>query len=108
MRVKAVALALAAATVAGDAAAQTYDGVADCERHAKAVYGRDSDFKSFVIDRRTVEEERFDNKIGTQHVETIWRGRATYTNRREMRSRSFICLHAGGDKGALFIYMMPR
>jgi hypothetical protein len=93
---------------AGDAAAQAYEGIADCERHAKAVYSRDADFKSFVIDRRTVEEERFDNKIGSQHVESIWRGRATYTNRREMRSRSFICLHDGGDKGALFIYLMPR
>jgi hypothetical protein len=105
MCAKAVALGVA---LADDAAAQAYDGIADCERHAKAVYSRDPNFKSFVIDRSTVEEERFDNKIGSQHVEAIWRGRATYTNRREMRSRSFICLHGGGDTGALFIYLMPR
>ncbi len=108
MCVKAMALAVGAAMVAGNAAAQSYDGIADCERHAKAFFSRHADFKSFVIDRSTVEEERFDDKIGSQHVEAIWRGRATYTNRREMRSRSFICLHGGGDKGALFVYMMPR
>jgi hypothetical protein len=108
MHLKAVALAMSATILGGGAVAQPHDGIADCERHAKAVYGRDADFKSFVIDRRTVEEERFDDKIGSQHVEAIWRGRATYTSRREMRSRSFICLHAGGSNGALFIYMMPR
>jgi hypothetical protein len=102
------AVALGAAIVAGNAAAQTYDGIADCERLAKAVYSRNADFKSFVIDRKSVEEERFDDKVGSQHVEAIWRGRAIYSNRREMRSRTFICLHGGGDKGALFIYMMPR
>ena len=95
--------------LAGGAVAQPYNGIADCERHATAYYkARDTEFRSFVIDPKTVNEIRFDDKVGTQHVTAIWRGRATYTDRGKKFTGAFICLHAGGDKGALFIHLIPR
>jgi hypothetical protein len=109
MRARSIALAVGV-TVAfsGATLAQPYNGIADCEKHAKAFFGRDADFKSFIIDPKTVNEIAFDDKVGSQYVAAIWRGRAAYTTRSGKFTRTFICLHGGGDKGALFIHMLPR
>ena len=48
MRTKMTVLAAGmAAMLGGGVAAQPYDGIADCERHARAYYGRDADFRNF-------------------------------------------------------------
>jgi hypothetical protein len=108
VRTKALAAGLAV-MLAGGAVAQPYDGTGDCERHANAFYkARDSDFRSFVIDRNTVEESGFENNVGSQHVTAIFRGRATYIDRRRKHTGTFICLHAGPGKDALFVYLFPR
>jgi hypothetical protein len=89
--------------------AQPYDGTGDCQTYATAFYkARDPDFRSFVIDRNTVEESAYEENVGTQHVTAIFRGRATYTDRRGRRTSTFICLHAGSGKGALFVYLFPH
>ena len=105
----AVLQAAVAAMLAGVAVAQPYDGIGDCERHASEFYkARDAEFKSFVINRGSVEESAFEAKVGAQHVAAIFDGRATYTDRRGKRTGRFICLHAGSGKGALFVYMVSR
>jgi hypothetical protein len=97
------------AMLVGAAFAQPYNGIADCERHAKEYYkASDSGFKSFVIDPKTVDEIAFEGNVGTQHVAAIWRGRATYVSQGRKVTGTFICLHAGGEKGALFIHLIPR
>ena len=109
MRTKMTVLAAGmAAMLGGGVAAQPYDGIADCERHARAYYGRDADFRNFVIDRKTVNEITYDDKVGVQYIAAIWRGQATYTSQREKFTRTFICLHGGGQVGALFIHLLPR
>ena len=103
------ALVAGSVMLAGTVAAQPYDGTGDCERHAATFYkARDADFRSFVINRNTVEESAFEDNVGTQHVTAIFRGRATYTDRRGKHTGTFICLHAGSGKGALFVYLIPR
>jgi hypothetical protein len=110
MGVRTAALQVASvAMLAGGAVAQPYDGIGDCESHATAYYkARDSEFRSFVINRNTVEESAFEDKVGSQHVSAIFDGRATYTDRRGKRTGRFICLHAGSGKGAVFVYMISR
>jgi hypothetical protein len=91
------------------ALAQPYDGVGDCERYATGYYkSHDSAFRSFVIDRKTVEEVAYDDSVGSQHVEAIFRGRATYMDAGRKITGTFVCLHAGSGKNALFIYLIPR
>jgi hypothetical protein len=52
-----------------------YDGIGGCERYANAFYkARDSEFRSFVIDRKTVDESAFEDNVGSQHVTAIFRG----------------------------------
>jgi hypothetical protein len=110
MSVRTISLAAgAAATLASSVVAQPYNGIADCERYATSYYkAGDPDFMSFVINPNTVEEITFDNMVGSQHVAAVWRGRGTYTSRNKKFTGTFICLHAGGEKGALFIYLFPR
>src|SRR5262245_53059222 len=92
----------------GNSVAQ-YDGTGDCEQFANAFYKtRDADFRGFVIDRKTVEESAFEEDVGFQHVTAIFRGRATYVDRRSRRAGTFICLHAGPAKGAVFVYLFTR
>ena len=95
--------------IGSSAMAQPYNGIADCERYATEYFkGGDPDFLSFVIDSNTVEEVSFDNKIGSQYIAAIWRGRGTYRSRSKKFTATFVCLHAGGKEGALFIYLFPR
>jgi len=71
-------------------------------------YGGDADFRNLVIDRKTANEIAYDDKIGSQYIAATWRGQVTYTNRREKITRTFICLHGGGQVGALFVHPLPR
>jgi hypothetical protein len=91
------------------AAAQPYDGVRDCEAHATTFYkARDAEFRSFAIDRNTVEESQYEANVGSQHVTAVFRGRGTYTDSGRKFTGTFLCLHAGAGKGAVFLYLFPR
>ena len=109
MLVRTIASAGLITLLAAAAAGQPYDGVTDCQHHASAFHkARDSDFIGFAIDRSSVEESAFEDSVGSQYVTAVFRGRATYTDRRGKRSGTFICLHAGSGKGAVFVYFIPR
>jgi hypothetical protein len=68
---------------------------------------RDTAFKNFAIDRNTVNEIEFDDNVGTQHVTAIFRGRATYSDSNRRVAGTFLCLHAGPGKSAVFIHLIP-
>lgn len=109
MGVRTVALAAMCSAMCWSGAGAQYDGTSDCEHFATAFYkAHDSTFKSFVIDRKTVNEIGFDDNVGTQHVTAIFRGRATYADSNRRVTGTFLCLHAGPGKSAVFIHLIRR
>jgi hypothetical protein len=105
-----VAAALAA-TPLYPAAAQwtTAQGVSDCSHYAATEFKRsDPGFKTFVIDRASVSEERYARKIGHQYVSKIYSGTASYDTGSGPRKVMFVCLHDGHHDGAIFLYTLPR
>jgi hypothetical protein len=109
-----VKLALAAALcalAAAPALAQksTEDGLRDCEKLAAIKFKQEnSAFKKFEIARAGVEEDKFADKVGTQFVSTVYHGKATYQAGGEPAEVRFICLHGGLNKGAVFVYTLPK
>ena len=72
---------LLAVLIAAPAAAQKtrFDGLLACERRAAVQFKvHNAAFRRFVIDRQTVEIDRFADRVGNQYVSTIYHGRATY------------------------------
>jgi len=109
VRIRMTALILAFAAMCCGGAVAQYNGIGDCEHFATTLYkAKNADFKSFVIDRNTVNEIGFDDNVGSQHVTAIYRGLATYTDVRRKITGTFICLHAGPGKSAVFIHLIPR
>jgi len=109
-----LALILAAALALGEmlpalAQKSTEDGLRDCEKLAAVKFKHENPaFKKFAIERADVEEDKFTDKVGTQFVSTVYHGKAVYQAGGEPDNVRFICLHAGLDKGAVFIYTLPR
>lgn len=106
-----VALVLCAICAAPAALAQksTEDGLKDCEKLAAVRFKQEnSTFQKFAIDRTDVEEDKFAEKVGTQFVSTVYHGKATYQSAGAPAEVGFICLHGGVDKGAVFVYVLPR
>ena len=109
-----VTLALIAALcalAAAPALAQksTEDGLRDCEKLAAIKFKQEnSAFKKFEIARAGVEEDKFADKVGTQFVSTVYHGKATYQAGGEPAEVRFICLHGGLNKGAVFVYTLPK
>jgi len=109
-----VRLALAAALcalAAWPALAQksTEDGLRDCEKLAAVKFkGENPAFKKFAISRAGVEEDKFADKVGTQFVSTVYHGKALYQAGGEPAEVRFICLHGGLNKGAVFVYTLPK
>ena len=107
-------LALAAALcalAAAPALAQksTEDGLRDCEKLAAVKFKQENPaFKKFEIARAGVEEDKFTDKVGTQFVSTVYHGKATYQAGGEPAEVRFICLHGGLNKGAVFVYTLPK
>lgn len=64
----------------------------------------DPDFKSFVIDRNTVEEIGVDRNIGSRYIAAIFRGLARYDGGAGKINGTFICLHGDPGKGAPFTH----
>ncbi len=84
-------------------------GITQCSRHASIHFGRqDSSFRRFVIERISVQDEKYAGLVGNQFVSTVYYGRALYENAAGPKRVRFICLHAGMSKGAVFVYAMPE
>jgi len=84
-----------------------FDALLGCERHAAVQFKvHDPAFRRFVIDRATVEVDRFADKVGNQFISTIYQGKATLEAASGARTVHFICLHAGVGKGPVFVYTL--
>jgi len=111
VRAAAAGLLLAALVFSSPALAQRnkFDGLRQCERHASAQFRKTNpQFRRFVIDRSSANEEKYADQIGTQFVSTIYHGKAMLEMGSGEKSVRFICLHAGYKRGPLFVYTMAE
>ena len=110
MALRALALGgLMAVLVSAPAEAQRtrFDGLRQCERHAGLQFRRHNpQFRRFLIDRATVETDRYADQIGTQFVSTVYHGKGMYEAASGPKTVRFICLHGGYRRGALFVYTL--
>jgi hypothetical protein len=110
--VKALAFGLCvAALISSDAQAQRtrFDAVNGCERYAAVKFKRhDPAFRRFVIERATVEADKFADKAGNQFVSMVFHGKALYEAAEGPKIVSFICLHGGAGRGPVFVYTLPQ
>jgi hypothetical protein len=104
-----IILAEAAASKPAHAQRTRFQGVTQCSRFATVQFSRsDPNFRRFVIDRASVQDDKFANLVGNQFVATVYYGRATYEAAGPAKRVRFICLHGGTTKGPLFVYAMPE
>ncbi|MFI4960875.1 MAG: hypothetical protein ACHP82_05410 [Hyphomicrobiales bacterium] len=111
MGVRLALVAALCALAAAPALAQksTEDGLRDCEKLAAIKFKQEnSAFKKFEIARAGVEEDKFADKVGMQFVSTVYHGKATYQAGGKPAEVRFICLHGGLNKGAVFVYSLPK
>jgi hypothetical protein len=86
-----------------------FQGVTQCARYGSVQFARrDQAFRRFVIERVSVQDERFAGMVGNQFISTVYYGRATYEAAGGPKRMRFVCLHAGSTKGAVFVYVMPE
>jgi hypothetical protein len=108
MKLALATLLCALAAVPALAQKSTEDGLRDCEKLAAVMFKRENAaFKSFGIERASVEEDKFADKVGTQFVSTVYHGKAVVQDTGAPQNVGFICLHAGLGKGAVFVYTLP-
>jgi hypothetical protein len=101
----AIILALGAPEASAQRTRTRFDGIRDCERSGRIQFIRHNPtFRRFVIDRAAIDVDRFSDRVGTQFVSTIFRGKATYEAAGGAQNVRFICLHAGNGRGAVFVY----
>jgi len=85
---------------AGVRPATRFDAVNGCERLGAVKFKRhDPAFHRFVIDRATVEVDKFADRVGNQFVSTVYRGKAVYEAAAGPKTVRFICLHGGPGRG---------
>jgi hypothetical protein len=105
-----LAVALLLLTVSDTAAQRVrtrFDGLRDCERAGTIQFMRHNpQFRRFLIDRAGIEVERYNDRIGSQFVSTIYRGTATYDGPLGIRKVRFICLHPGPGHRAVYVATM--
>jgi hypothetical protein len=86
-----------------------FQGITQCSRFATVQFSRhDPAFRRFVIERISVQDDKYADMVGNQFVSTIFYGRATYEATSGTKRVRFICLHAGTTKGPVFVYTMPE
>lgn len=86
-----------------------FQGITQCSRQATAQFSRrDPAFRRFVIERVSVQDEKYADMVGNQYVSTVYFGRATYEGAAGPKRVRFVCLHAGFSKGAVFVYTLPE
>jgi hypothetical protein len=101
--------ALILSTIPAQAQRTRFQGISQCSRFATIQFGRqDSSFRRFVIERVSVQDEKFAGLAGNQFISTVFHGRAVYENAAGPKRVRFICLHAGTSKGVVFVYAMPE
>ena len=104
----ALLLAVALPATAAPRAKTRFDGIRDCERLAAVQFKRHSPvFRRLLIDRATVEDDKYADNVGPTFVSTIYHGKATYEAAKGPQPTRFICLHGGVGKDAVFIYTLP-
>ena len=92
-----------------DAQRTRFQGISQCSRHAAVQFSRhDPAFRRFVIERVTVQDDKFANLVGNQFVSTVYYGRALYESAAGPKRVRFVCLHAGMSKGPVFVYAIPE
>jgi hypothetical protein len=101
-------LALGVSANAAPRAKTNFDGIRDCERLGAVVFKRHNPaFRRFLIDRASVEEDKYADKVGATFVSTIYHGKATYEAAgSSAHATHFICLHGGVGSGAVFVYTL--
>ena len=100
-------LALGVSANAAPRAKTNFDGIRDCERLGAVVFKRHNPaFRRFLIDRASVEEDKYADKVGATFVSTIYHGKATYEASSGPHRTRFICLHGGVGSGAVFVYTL--
>jgi hypothetical protein len=100
---------LALANSPAQAQRTRFQGITQCQRYAAVQFSRsDPNFRRFVIERVSVQDDRFANLVGNQFVSAVFYGRGTYDSGSSSKRMRFICLHGGVSKGPVFIYVMPE
>jgi hypothetical protein len=103
----ALILALTLPAAAAPRAKTKFDGIRDCERLGAVQFKRHNlAFKRFVIDRASVEDDKYADQVGNTFVSTIYRGKATYEAAKAAGATRFICLHGGVGRDAVFVYTL--
>ena len=98
-----------ASILPADAQQTSQRAVADCAHYAMSSFKRrDTSFRRFVIDRASVSEDHYAAMAGNQFVSTVYSGSATYETTDGTRKVMFICLYGGIQRGAVFVYTLPR
>lgn len=104
----ALLLMLAVPAISAPRAKTRFDGIRDCERLAAVQFKRhNAAFRRLLIDRSTVEDDKFADNVGPTFVSTIYHGKATYDAGKGPLPTRFICLHGGVGRDAVFIYTLP-
>jgi hypothetical protein len=86
-----------------------FDALLGCERHAAVQFKlHNPAFRRFVIERASVEVDRFADKVGNQFISTIYHGQAILELANGAKTVRFICLHAGVAKGPVFVYTLAE
>jgi hypothetical protein len=108
--VKALAagLALAVLFIPPASAQRTrFDIINSCERLGMVKFKRhDAAFRRFVIDRASVEADKFADRAGNQFISTVFRGKALYEAGAGPKTVNFICLSGGAGRGPVFVYTL--
>ena len=101
-------LALAQTAGAAPRAKTRFDGIRDCERLGAIQFKRhNAAFKRFVIDRASVADDKYADKVGPMFVSSVYHGKATYDAGKGPQKTRFICLHGGVGNDAVFVYTLP-
>jgi hypothetical protein len=104
----ALLLALPLSADAAPRAKTRFDGIRDCERLAAVQFKRhNAAFRRLVIDRASVEDDKYADQVGAMFISTIYHGKATYDAGKGPLPARFICLHGGVGRDAVFVYTLP-
>ena len=96
-------------TLPAEAQRTRFQGITQCSRQATMQFSRrDPTFRRFVIERVSVQDEKYAEMVGNQYISSIFHGRALYEGAGGPKRVRFICLHAGFSKGAVFVYTLPE
>jgi hypothetical protein len=110
VRIAGIGLVVAALLPTPAVAQRTkFEGLRQCERYAAVQFRRSNPlFRRFVIDRASIGEDKFADRVGTQFVSTLYYGKGMFEAASGPKPVRFICMHAGYKKGPLFVYTLPE